>query len=196
MFHVGASSGEESQSSEQPDSMDSKLGLPQRQKNDVFGFGSSNDRNSLPQRIQPQSTLTKSIPKPLAAKKHIPFREVATRTLQNEQVYDDDVSETDEGDIDESAIEDDDSPDWEDSYNTSIDEKTFFQRVDSRPKLTSHGSLITILFRRSEALANDTKLTPALQRRRTSSPNGPPLQLPQVILARHLLYEETSETCH
>ena len=188
MFRVGASSGEDSLSSEQPDSMDKNLQPPQQQKKKkaVFDFGSSNeDENSLPQRMQPQSALTESIQKPLAAKKQTSFKEeVATRTIQDEQVFDDDVFETDEDDIDESAIDDDDdSSDWEDSVedsgNASIDEKTFFQRVDSRPNLTSRRSLITTLLHqndRAQALANAaSRSTPALQRSRTSSPNGPSL---------------------
>ena len=186
MFRVGVSSGEDSLSSEQPESMERTLQLPQQKKKKaVFDFGSSNeDENSLPQRMQPKSALTESIQKPLAAKKQTSFKEeVATRTIQDEQVFDDDVFESDD-DIDESAIDDDDdSSDWEDSVedsgNASIDEKTFFQRVDSRPNLTSRRSLITTLLHqndRANALANAaSKSTPALQRSRTSSPHGPSL---------------------
>ncbi|CAI0647446.1 unnamed protein product [Colletotrichum noveboracense] len=52
--------------------------------------------------------------------------------------------------VDDSAIDDaDDSSDWEDSIEdrnkSSIDEKTFFQRVDSKPNLTSRRSLITLM---------------------------------------------------
>jgi hypothetical protein len=120
-------------------------------------------------------------------KKQTSFREeVSTRTIKEEQVFDDDVFETDEDEIDESAIDDDDdSSDWEDSVedsgNASIDEKTFFQRVDSRPNLTSRRSLITTMLHqndRANALANAaaaSRSTPALQRSRTSSPNGPSL---------------------
>jgi len=69
--------------------------------------------------------------------KRTSFREeVATRIIQNKQLFDDGVFETDEDEIDESAIDDDDDcSDWEDSNeesgNSSIDEKTFFKRVDS-----------------------------------------------------------------
>ena len=190
-FTLGGSSGEDSLS-EQPNSMDSNLQLPQgaqqqKKKNPVFQFGGSSneEENSLPPRMQTKSALTESIQKPLAAKKQTSFQEeVATRTIQEEQVFDDDVFETDEDDIDESAIDDDDdSSDWEDSVedsgNASIDDKTFFQRVDSRPNLTSRRSLITAMLHqndRANALLNAaSKSTPALQRSRTSSPNGPSL---------------------
>jgi hypothetical protein len=174
--------------------MDSNLQPPpaqalqqQKKKNPVFHFGGSSneEENSLPQRMPAKSALTESIQKPLASKKQTSFKEeVASRTIQEEQVFDDDVFETDEDDIDESAIDDDDdSSDWEDSVedsgNASIDEKTFFQRVDSRPNLISRRSLITTMLHqndRATALANAaSKSTPALQRSRTSSPNGPSL---------------------
>lgn len=186
-FILGASSGEDS--SEQPDSMDSNLQPNQQQQKKkakfLFGGSSNEDENSLPQRMQQKSALTESIQRPLAAKKQTSFQEeVATRTIQDEQVFDDDVFETDEDDIDESAIDDeDDSSDWEDSVedsgSASIDEKTFFQRVDSRPNLSSRRSLITALLHqgdRANALISEaSKSTSALQRSRTSSPNGPSL---------------------
>jgi hypothetical protein len=184
-FILGASSGEDS--SEQPDSMDSNLQANQQQQKKkakfLFGGSSNEDENSLPQRMQQKSALTESIQGPLATKKQTSFQEeVATRTIQDEQVFDDDVFETDEDDIDESAIDDDDdSSDWEDSVedsgNGSIDEKTFFQRVDSRPNLSSRRSLITALLHQSDRanalMSEASKSTPALHRSRTSSPNGP-----------------------
>lgn len=176
--------------SEQTNSMESNLQSAQQQqqkkKNPVFTFGGSSneDESSLPQRMKPTSALTESIQKP--PKKQTSFKEeVATRTIQEEPVFDDDVFETDEEDeIDESAIDDDDdSSDWEDSVedsgNVSIDEKTFFQRVDSRPNLTSRRSLITTMLHqndRANALANQaSRSSPALQRSRATSPNGPSL---------------------
>lgn len=58
------------------------------------------------------------------------------------------IDEDDESCYDESAIDDDDE-DWEDSNEeesskNSVDEKTFFQRVDSSANLTSRRSLITL----------------------------------------------------
>ena len=133
-----------------------------------------------------RSSLSEALRRPLENKKQTSFKEeVATRTIHEDRVMDDDVFETDEEDeIDESAIDDDDdSSDWEDSIEesgkSSIDEKTFFQRVDSRPNLTSRRSLITTMLHqndRAAALANEaSKSTPAMQRSRTSSPQGPSL---------------------
>jgi len=185
MFALGGSSGEDSLS-EQTNSMQSNLQPIQQKKKAVFSFGGSSneDESSLPQKMKmAQSALAES--RPLSNKKVTSFREeVATRTIAEEPVFDDDVFETDE---DESAIDDDDdSSDWEDSVedsgNASIDDKTFFQRVDSRPNLTSRRSLITTMLHQNDranalasAAAAASKSTPALHRSRTASPNGPSL---------------------
>ncbi|KAF7881394.1 uncharacterized protein EAF01_011905 [Botrytis porri] len=186
MFALGGSSGEDSLS-EQAASMDDKPStLQQKKKPAKFSFGGSSneDESSLPNRMQPRSALTDKLEKPLAKKQTSFQEEVATRTIQ-EEAFDDDVFETDdEDDVDESAIDDDDdSSDWEDSVeesgNASIDDKTFFQRVDSRPQLTSRRSLITTMLHqndRAQALATEaSQSTPALRRSRNSSPNGPSL---------------------
>ncbi|CZR65275.1 uncharacterized protein PAC_15175 [Phialocephala subalpina] len=186
MSALGGLSGEDSLN-EQPSSIDSNL-VPQQQKkkSSMFSFGGSSneDESSLPQKVQTRNGLSEQYL--TKGKKHTSFRDdVATRTI-NEERFDDDVFESDEDEIDESAIDDDDdSSDWEDSVedsgNASIDEKTFFQRVDSRPNLTSRRSLITTMFHqndRANALANAaaaSRSTSALQRSRTSSPNGPSL---------------------
>ncbi|KAJ8063309.1 hypothetical protein OCU04_008539 [Sclerotinia nivalis] len=185
MFALGGSSGEDSLS-EQAVSMDNKPLTLQKKKPAKFSFGGSSneDESSLPNRMQPRSSLTDKLQKPLAKKQTSFQEEVATRTIQ-EEVFDDDVFETDdEDDVDESAIDDDeDSSDWEDSVedsgNASIDDKTFFQRVDSRPQLTSRRSLITTMLHqndRAQALATEaSRSTPALRRSRNSSPSGPSL---------------------
>ncbi|CAD6449273.1 56e95d94-26c2-44b8-879f-7c4870050598 [Sclerotinia trifoliorum] len=185
MFALGGSSGEDSLS-EQAVSMDNKPLTLQKKKPAKFSFGGSSneDESSLPNRMQPRSSITDKLQKPLAKKQTSFQEEVATRTIQ-EEVFDDDVFETDdEDDVDESAIDDDDdSSDWEDSVedsgNASIDDKTFFQRVDSRPQLTSRRSLITTMLHqndRAQALATEaSRSTPALRRSRNSSPNGPSL---------------------
>jgi hypothetical protein len=186
MFALGGSSGEDSMS-EQTNSVDNHLQpTPQKKKNAVFSFGGSSneEESSLPRKMKANSALTQTIQRPLAEKKQTSFQEeVATRTIQEEQPFDDDVFETDEDEIDESAIDDDDdSSDWEDSIdesgNASPDED-LFKRVDSRPNLTSRRSLITTMLHQSDranALANAaaaSRSTPALHRSRTSSPNGP-----------------------
>ncbi|KAH6679618.1 hypothetical protein B0J14DRAFT_686809 [Halenospora varia] len=188
MFALGGSSGEDSMS-EQTNSIENSLQpIRPKKKNTMFSFGGSSneEESSLPQKVM-KGALSNGPQRPLTNKKQTSFQEeVATRTIQEEQ-GDDDVFETDEDDeIDESAIDDDDdSSDWEDSVedsgNPSIDEKTFFQRVDSRPNLTSRRSLITTMLHqndRAHALAQaaqTSRSTPALQRSRTTSPNGPSL---------------------
>lgn len=191
MFALGGSSGEDS-FSEQTNSMASNNVQPvqqqQKKKVTVFTFGGSSneEESSLPDNMQPpnshRSSLSESLRRPLATKKQTSFKEeVATRTIHEEQPFDDEVFETDD-EIDESAIDDDDdSSDWEDSIEdsgkSSIDDKNLFQRVDSRPNLTSRRSLITTMLHqndRANALASAaSKSTPAMQRSRTSSPNGP-----------------------
>ncbi|KAN0119954.1 DUF1752 domain containing protein [Hyaloscypha variabilis] len=193
MFALGASSGEDSLS-EQTNSIESSLQpvAPQLKKKQPakfsFGGSSNEDESSLPQKMKTHSALLDPAQRNLPTKKQTSFKEdlIAAQTIKEEQTFDDDVFETDEDEIDESAIDDDDdSSDWEDSVedsgNPSIDEKTFFQRVDSRPNLTSRRSLITTMLHqndRANALANAaaaSKSTSALQRSRTSSPNGPSL---------------------
>ncbi|CAG9955952.1 unnamed protein product [Clonostachys rosea f. rosea IK726] len=83
-----------------------------------------------------------------------------------------------EGDsIDESAIDDDDSSDWEDSIEdsgkSSVDDK-YFQRVDSKVNLTSRRSLITLMLTQTEdrakALSNHaSQSTPAIPQSRNRS---------------------------
>lgn len=181
MFALGGSSGEDSLS-EQTCSMEKNLQPVQQKRKAMFSFGASSneDESSLPtQKMKSHSSL--SVNKSTVKKQTSFQEEVATRTIKEDQVFDDDVFETDD-EVDESAI-DDDSSDWEDSVedsgNASIDERTFFQRVDSRPNLTSRRSLITTMLHqndRKNALAFEaSKSTPSLQRSRTSSPNGPSL---------------------
>ncbi|EXM14958.1 hypothetical protein V3481_019351 [Fusarium oxysporum f. sp. vasinfectum] len=75
---------------------------------------------------------------------------IMTRTIDDEAAVDSDTDDY----IDESAIDDDDdSSDWEDSMEesgkSSMDEK-FFQRVDSKPNLTSRRSLISLMLARND----------------------------------------------
>jgi hypothetical protein len=158
-----------------------------KKKSTVFTFGGSSgeEENSLRENMQPaqvqRSSLSEALRGPIQKKQTSFKEEVATRTILDNDVFED-TEEEDE--VDESAIDDDDDEsDWEDSIEesgrSSIDDKTFFQRVDSRPNLTSRRSLITTMLHQNEraaALANAaSKSTPALKRSRTSSPNGPSL---------------------
>ncbi|RYC78322.1 hypothetical protein BFJ63_vAg18804 [Fusarium oxysporum f. sp. narcissi] len=79
---------------------------------------------------------------------------VMTRTIDDEAAVDSDTDDY----IDESAIDDDDdSSDWEDSMGesgkSSMDHK-LFQRVDSKPNLTSRRSLITLMFAENDPARN------------------------------------------
>ena len=181
MFALGGSSGDDSLS-EQTNSIIEKTLQPQKKKA-MFSFGGSSneDESSLPRKMQkPQSAMADHTQRPQQKKQTSFLEEVASRTIHD---YEDPFeSDDDDTEPSESAIDDDDdSSDWEDSIedsgNASIDEKTFFQRVDSRPNLTSRRSLITTMLHqseRAEALANAaSRSTPALQRSRTTSPNGP-----------------------
>ncbi|PVH74934.1 DUF1752-domain-containing protein [Cadophora sp. DSE1049] len=185
MFAVGASSGEDS-SSEQTDPIGNNLQptAPQLKKQQAkfsLGGSSGEDENSLP---QTHSALADPAKQPLKKQTSLKEDPIAAQTVKQEQAFDDDVFETDDDEIDESTIDDNDDPsDWEDSVedsgNPSIDEKTF-QRVESRPNLTSRQSLITMLHQncRTSELANAaaaSKSTSALQRSARSPPNGSPL---------------------
>jgi hypothetical protein len=192
-FTLGGGSSQSETDSFMESSMEGRL-QPQPQpkkKQAVFTVGGSSneDENSFRENMQlaPQhrTSLLNGSSRPLQPKKQTSFlEEVATRTIHEDRVMDEDPFETDDEDeIDESAIDDDDdSSDWEDSVEesgkSSIDDKTFFQRVDSRLNLVSRRSMLTTLLNekdRASALANDaSKSTPAmLQRSRTSTPKGP-----------------------
>ncbi|KAJ4227180.1 hypothetical protein NW759_004549 [Fusarium solani] len=135
--------------------------------------GSSEEDGSL------KSALASSRPSSLLSprKKQTSFSSnVMTRTIDDEAAVD---SDTDY--IDESAIDDDeDSSDWEDSMEesnkSSMDDK-FFQRVDSKPNLTSRRSLITLMLAqndRARTLGNHaSQSTSAIPRSRMA--NGPSL---------------------
>lgn len=86
-------------------------------------------------------------------------------------------SKTDDDDIDESAIDDDKSSDWEDTMEygakSSVNGKPSFPRMDSRRKLTSCRSLITTMLYPDELQSAVSKSIPALLRSHTSSPQGP-----------------------
>eukprot|EP00918_Siedleckia_nematoides_P056494 GHVU01123225.1.p1 GENE.GHVU01123225.1~~GHVU01123225.1.p1 ORF type:complete len:619 (-),score=66.61 GHVU01123225.1:675-2432(-) len=206
MFALGGSSGEDS-ANEPSSSMEQRMkqqatqhtNQQAKKKATVFELGGSSEADSsLRSNTQSfsgahRSFMANNTRNPshskqnslMQNKKQTSFREeVASRTILEEAVNND-VFETDDEDIDESAIDDDDdSSDWEDSLEdsgkSSIDDKTFFQRVDSRPNLVSRRSLITTMLHQNERSAGfrnqaASMSTPAMQRSRKSSPNGPSL---------------------
>ena len=162
-----------------------------RKKGGMFMLGGSSgeDGSSFEEQMRTKprpSSIKFDLQRPIHAKKQTSFRdEVESRTISNKSHEDEEVFESnEEEDASESAIDDeDDDSEWEDSPmesgESSIIEKPLFQRVDSRPNLTSRRSLLTSLMHQSDraaALQNmASKSTPVLRRSRTSSPNGPSL---------------------
>ena len=173
--------------------------LKRTQKGGMFTLGcSSGDEessfeDSAIMNMKPQrSSLTDGLARsPAQPKKVASFRaEIeAIRPIRESMTSDDDdddaAIETDYEEISESAIDDDDdSSDWEDSITesgrSSIDDKPLFQRVDSRPNLVSRPSLLTMMMHQPQRYGgphgrggHGSRSTPALQRSRLSSPNGP-----------------------
>ncbi|KAL1966964.1 hypothetical protein VTN77DRAFT_3708 [Rasamsonia byssochlamydoides] len=158
---------------------------PTKRKGGMFTLGGSSgdDESSFEERMAapaPQrSSLSEELSKPgSASKKVASFKdEVESRTIKEGAHEDEDAIETEDEEISESAIEDDeDDEDWEDSVTesgqSSVDDKELFQRVDSRPNLVSRRSLLTMMMHQP-AKMNTTRSTPALQRSRLTSPNGP-----------------------
>lgn len=95
------------------------------------------------------------------------------------------IMEDDEVSYDESAIESDDDDEWEDSNedsgSNSVDEKTFFKRVDSTANLPSRRSLISLALENNMARPTlggvASQSTSAIPHRGSNRPafNGPSL---------------------
>ena len=159
-----------------------------KKKAGVFLLGSSSGEEDSSfedkmLRTHPQSSLTAALKKPTQDKKQTSFKdEVESRIISHRQSEDEDVFESDEDDEDvfESAIEEEDDSDWEDSSSESGEpspnDRQLFQRVDSRPNLTSRRSLLTTRIhqpdRAAAIAAMASKSTSSLHRSRTS-PTGP-----------------------
>lgn len=168
---------------------------PAKKKAPVFTLGGSSDEGDnssfeTQMYLAKHSSLSDGLKKQAFNRKTTFKDEVTTRTIQDKSSESDEAIETDseseEDDSDDNAIEDDDYEDdedqWEDddaSGPSSVNDRELFQRVDSRPNLTSHRSLLTTLMHegdRAQALQNAaSRSTPAMRRSRTSSPNGPSL---------------------
>ena len=142
----------------------------------LLGGSSGEDESSFEEKMSakaPRSTLAAGLKQ---KNKQTSFKdEVESRIIVHSSHEDEAVFESDDE-------EEDDSSDWEDSASESggssdNEKQPLFQRVDSRPNLTSRRSLLTTLIHepeRAAALANQaSRSTPAMQRSRTSSPNGP-----------------------
>jgi len=169
----------------------SKATEPLRKKQPMFTLGGSSEEEngssfeaySLAQRSSLTEHLRKAPPPPM--RKTTSFKaEVSTRTFQDIASESEGAIESDsEDEYDESAIEEDDSEDdWEDedvdeSGPSSVAERPLFSRVDSKPDLTSHRSLLTTALHQGDrALAlqkEASRASPAIRRSRSSTPNGP-----------------------
>ncbi|GKT68802.1 DUF1752-domain-containing protein [Colletotrichum tofieldiae] len=173
--------GESCSSSEQGQSIENLRPIPAPPSKRKMMFqvgGSSEEDSSLKSALasQPGSLLN-------GQKKTTSFADhVSTRMINDNNSAIADDSETDY--VDESAIDDDDdSSDWEDSIEdsnkSSFDEKTFFQRVDSKVNLTSRRSLITLMMKQNDRSKNigniASQSTSALPWSRTSHPAPPTL---------------------
>lgn len=162
---------------------------PQKRKKATFQIGDSSgegDESSFETRYGTRSSLSEGLKQ---SKKVTSFKdEVLTHAIQDKTYESEEVfEESDEEEQSESAIEDDDDveEEWEDEDEASdappMDEKEMFQRVDSRPNLTSRRSLLTTMMHekdRAAALQNaasksTSAIVPTNRRSRTSSPNGP-----------------------
>lgn len=98
-----------------------------------------------------------------------PIKERASENVEDAIETDDEISE--------SAIEEEES-DWEDSASesgrSSMEDREMFQRVDSQPNLVSRRSLLTMMMHQPTNIqGNPVRSSPALQRSRLTSPNGP-----------------------
>ncbi|KAG7403563.1 Uncharacterized protein Forpe1208_v016162 [Fusarium oxysporum f. sp. rapae] len=159
-------------SSEQGQSLSNSKPIIPITKKPVFQIGDSSEEDS-----SMKSAMASSRPNPLlsARKKQASFsNNVMTRTIDDEAAVDSDTDDY----IDESAIDDDDdSSDWEDSMEesgkSSMDDK-FFQRVDSKPNLTSRRSLITLMIAQNNHPSKPTSAIPLSRMANGLSPDASP----------------------
>lgn len=163
---------------------------PMKKKQPMFTLGGSSDEDNSSSleaySLAHRSALSEQMRRPGSMRKTTSFKnEVSTRTIQDLASESEGAIESDsEEDFDESAIDEDDSEeDWEDddendeSRPSSVNERPMFQRVDSKPDLTSRRSLLTTALHegdRAFALQNAaSRSSPAIRRSRTTTPNGP-----------------------
>ncbi|KAG2417464.1 hypothetical protein HFD88_008683 [Aspergillus terreus] len=159
---------------------------PMKKKGGMFTLGGSSgddDESSFEDRMAMQgphrSSLSDELGKPAnqTPKKTATFKEQPgeIKPIRERNDNDEDAIET-EDEVSESAIEDDEDSDWEDSVTesgrSSVEEREMFQRVDSKPNLVSRRSLLTMMMHQPTKMGA-TRSSPALQRSRLTSPNGP-----------------------
>ncbi|KAF1351533.1 DUF1752-domain-containing protein [Lizonia empirigonia] len=165
---------------------------PMKKKQPMFTLGGSSDEDpgssleaySLAQR----SSLSENLRKAGSMRKTTSFaNQISLRQYQEAISESEGAIESDSDEPDESAIEEEDSgDDWEDdddeaadeSHQSSLQASSMFPRVDSKPNLTSHRSLLTTMMHegdRAQAMQNAAQRQPppAIRRSRTTTPNGP-----------------------
>ncbi|KAH6629187.1 hypothetical protein C7974DRAFT_424274 [Boeremia exigua] len=164
-----------------------------KKKQPVFTLGGSSDEDassfeaySMVQR----SSLSENLRKAGSMKKTTSFaNQISLRQYQEAISESEGAIESDSDEPDESAIEEEDSgDDWEDddeeaadeSHQSSMQTTAMFPRVDSKPNLTSHRSLLTTMMHegdRAQAMQNaaqrQRQQPPQIRRSRTTTPNGP-----------------------
>ena len=160
-----------------------------KRKQPMFTLGGSSDEDNQSSLEASMSTLNKrsslsdSLKPAALVRKTTSFKnEVYTRTIQDATSEESEgaIASDSEDESDDNAIEEEDSDDeeWEDDDEECASSNvTEFHRVDSRPNLVSHRSLLTTALsqgERARQLQNEaSRSTPAIRRSRTSTPNGP-----------------------
>lgn len=166
---------------------------PLKKKGGMFTLGGSSgddDESSFEERMGPQVVKENATGGVLKPKSHLSSSTKKTASFSNQvsshiipnskdiSRSDEDAIETDD-EVSESAIEDDEDSDWEDSVTeggeSSVDERgEMFQRVDSRPNLVSRRSMLTMMMHQPARMQGTAfRSSPALQRSRLTLPNGP-----------------------
>lgn len=163
-----------------------------KKKQPMFTLGGSSDEDasssleaySLAQR----SSLSENLRKAGPMRKTTSFaNQISLRQYQEAISESEGAIESDSDEPDESAIEEEDSgDDWEDddeeaaeeSHQSSVQATSMFPRVDSKPNLSSHRSLLTTMMHegdRAQAMqtAAQRQQAPPIRRSRTTTPNGP-----------------------
>lgn len=164
---------------------------PMKKKQPMFTLGGSSDEDASSSleaySFAQRSSLSENLRKAGSMKKTTSFaNQISLRQYQEAISESEGAIESDSDEPDESAIEEEDSgDDWEDddeeadeSHQSSMQTSSMFPRVDSKPNLTSHRSLLTTMMHegdRAQAMQNaaQRQQPPAIRRSRTTTPNGP-----------------------
>ncbi|KAF1850397.1 DUF1752-domain-containing protein [Cucurbitaria berberidis CBS 394.84] len=163
---------------------------PMKKRQPMFTLGGSSDEDNSSSfeaySLQQRSSLSEHLRRAGPMSKTTSFKaEVSTRLLPDVTSESEGAIESDsEEEFNESAIDEDDSEEeWEDDEENedagppATHERPLFQRVDSKPNLSSRRSLLTTALHqgdRAQALQNAaSRSTSAIRRSRTTTPNGP-----------------------